>query len=557
MSNWYFTKKQVRILFLRVPIKMSVLNARCWFALLFFFAINAFCFGQGSNRYLDNKETQKKYLTSGQTDRWGFEGEKNEVLIISVETTEFDSVIGISAVIDGDEKDLFSVDDKGSGGQFKFRLPENGKYNIKVNSYKLSGGGNYTLTIRRYPASELIDGQPVKSIFNDKGFEAFYFTSNDAEHVFLDTNDDVVLLDVFDPKGIQLDQLFNQTFKIKPGAEYLAVLRGDQKGEFGVELKHAIYKNLELGTKDTIKTSARNLYVFKIKGLPRQFRRISITQNNLDTSELEFVHPVDRLGNEVMDVGKSEPITRLPCNKKGNITNNDVIFGREGQYEFRAVALDETEINVEMTDPTRDLQSGITQKESLKIGATHYFGFTAKPGDIVNAKLSSDNFDCKLVLYDANGNEVDSNDDMQQSTNSAVTSLINQQGDFRWALTSVGYGGGGDYAFAFAKLNAAPIKVGDEVGGEIKSGETAFWTIDAENGQPVFFNVKSSGSNPHFEIYETDGKKLALQRNWSIPNNLVIPVEFDSNGKYKISVSNNSKQAIDFKLRIIDANWDH
>ena len=535
---------------------MSVLQMRFCVFLLFSFAINAFCFGQGSYRYLDNKETQKKYLTSGQTDRWGFEGEKNEVLIISVETTEFDSVIGISKVIDDDENDLFSVDDKGSGGQFKFRLPEKGKYNIKVNSYKLSGGGNYTLTIRRYPARELIDGQSVKSIFNEKGFEAFYFTSNDVEHVFLDTNDDVVLLEIFDPQGIQMDDFLNQTYKIKPGAEYLAVLRGDQKGGFEVELKHAIYKNLELGTKDTIKNNARNLYVFKIKGQPKQFRRISITQNNHDMSDLEFVHPVDQLGNEVMDVGKLEPITRLPGNKKGNIANNDVIFGREGQFEFRAVALDETEINVEMTDPTRDLQTGTTQNESLSIGGTHYFGFTAKPGDIVKAKLSSDNFDCKLVLYDANGNEVDSNDDMQQSTNSAVTSLINQEGEFRWALTSVGYGGGGDYAFSFAKLNAAPIKVGDEVSGELKSGETVFWSIDAEKGQPVFFNVKSSGSNPHFEIYETNGKKLALQRNWSIPKNLVIPVEFDSNGKYKISVCNNSKKPINFKLRIIDAKWD-
>src|SRR5436305_13742186 len=84
------------------------------------------------------------FLTPGQIDRWIFEGEKGETIIAHVISKEFDPILGLAqAGPNAEDKVLFEYDDPGNQSRFSFRLPDKGKYKIRVNAFKFQGGGNY------------------------------------------------------------------------------------------------------------------------------------------------------------------------------------------------------------------------------------------------------------------------------------------------------------------------------------------------------------------------------------------------------------------------------
>jgi len=89
-----------------------------------------------------------KFLTPNQLDRWLFEGEKGETIIAHIASKDFDPIVGLARTGTKDDKPLLEVDDPGSESRFAVRLPDNGKFEIRVNAFKFQGGGNYTLRVQ-------------------------------------------------------------------------------------------------------------------------------------------------------------------------------------------------------------------------------------------------------------------------------------------------------------------------------------------------------------------------------------------------------------------------
>ena len=76
------------------------------------------------------------FLTTGQLDRWVFDGEKGETIIAHVASREFDPILELARTGDKDDKVLLEVDDPGNESRFAIRLPEKGQYKIRIHAYK-------------------------------------------------------------------------------------------------------------------------------------------------------------------------------------------------------------------------------------------------------------------------------------------------------------------------------------------------------------------------------------------------------------------------------------
>src|ERR1051326_361163 len=97
-----------------------------------------------------------KFLTPGQVDQWILAGEKGETIVAHVTSREFDAVLELVSGLD--KVLLTTTDDLGARNdcRFSFRLPENGRYVIRVHAVKHQGGGNYGLNLSRFQASPLV-----------------------------------------------------------------------------------------------------------------------------------------------------------------------------------------------------------------------------------------------------------------------------------------------------------------------------------------------------------------------------------------------------------------
>src|SRR5439155_6618966 len=74
-----------------------------------------------------------------------------------------------------DAKLLQDVDDPGNESRFSFRLPANGKYEIRIHAYKYQGGGNYTLRVQRFQARPLAVGKALIGTFDREGKSYHHF----------------------------------------------------------------------------------------------------------------------------------------------------------------------------------------------------------------------------------------------------------------------------------------------------------------------------------------------------------------------------------------------
>src|SRR5579864_4390606 len=112
------------------------MNPKPW-AFLFalpFFAVPAGA--QESVRALSGTGPYSKFLTPGQLDRWVFEGVKGETVIAHVASTEFDPILELARAEPPEDKVLLEVDDPGNESRFSVRLPETGRYKVRIHAFK-------------------------------------------------------------------------------------------------------------------------------------------------------------------------------------------------------------------------------------------------------------------------------------------------------------------------------------------------------------------------------------------------------------------------------------
>jgi hypothetical protein len=438
-----------------------------------------FCNGQESRRDLNDDPAVAKFLTYGQVDQWKFEGKKDETVVVKLTTTEFDAVVGISEINGDNENILFSTDDEGSGSQFKFRLPKDGTYIIRVHAFKMQGGGNYNLQVGRYQSRVIEIGQTVSLKLDKKGKSSFCFQSSEREYLVFDLPDSVSHR-ILDPNGNEISCDWYDSILTEHDGEYLVEISGVSQRQYQVTVKRAIYNDLDFTGSRSVKNKSKNLYVWQFDTDQFEFKRLFVTRNQNVNSRVVFAPPKQDLDRLFDQRPNAAPLMFLPVAAKGPRQFYDVNFNRNGRYQLQVFVDDIDEFEIGSIQPTQAVHDGQNRESKLPIGDCDYYSFEATPCELIEVSLDSEAFDSLLRLYNERGIEIASNDDINDTTNSRISFLITDKGRYRLQVSSLGNGGGGSYNLEFNRIKFKQLELNSRASGEVERAQADYWTFEAK-----------------------------------------------------------------------------
>ena len=506
---------------------------------------------QEAVRDLNNANHTAKFLSPGEVDSWLFDGKKNETVIVNVSTAQFDPVIGLAKINGESEKIMFSIDDDGSTSQFSFRLTEDGEYKIRVHGFEMKGGGNYNLNVERFTGQPIEIGQRVTGEFDQKGEASFFLDCRPDDNLMVDTN---AVVHVFEPNGNSLNYTWHSNLLIDKDGEHLIVLNGQAGSSFSLTVQPAVRASLEIDKPIEVETKSRSLNIWEIQAQPGQFRYITVTRSFDLESQLIYAPLEAKTDRQLDQESNYQEIQLFPVSSKGDVSRYVVMFGRQGRYQLQTYSHQKAKVNVAMIDPTIAIDRGASPEDQISIGGTHFYGFDAKAGDLLESRLTSRQFDCWLRLYDERGQLVSQNDDSRDTKNSEITTMITRNGKYRWQVSSLGDGGGGDYKLAFNEIELKHLKVGDAKSCSRDSNTTDYWSLDGESGKSLFINVTSTDFDPIVAVYGPNGRRLQIDDSSGVQRDSLIAVKLPSSGRYTVWVWSN-RNGGNYKIRILDADW--
>ncbi len=552
--------------YLKTPTALFAVTICC-----FEFMIASTLFAQGSLRNANDTKRSSKFLTPGEVDRWVFDGTKHEVIYVDVSSGQFDPVLELASIEESSKSNLpkeeikakeeagdfdtimVSDDGAGNASHFRFRLPKTGKYAIRVHGFEMKGGGHYDLGIRRFRCSPIEPGKRIEGRFDHEGQACFFFSGKLDENLAFQLRGQS-RVSIVNERGAPVMFNWRNNFNVPADGEYILVLNGSSNYRFGVTMHEAIVRTMELGANDKARVQPHTLNVWDIQGNPGQFRHIQITRS--PDMHVRLVYAPDKKVKRELSRHEQtfREIQLLPVSSKGEVTQYVAVLGRAGRYQIQAYPTESIDVEVSMLDPTTPVARNTKTNHKVPIGGTRFYGFEAKAGDLIDAKLLSSSFDGWLRLYDERGQLVFENDDTEGSRNSQITHMVTRNGYYRWQVSSLGNGGGGDYRLDFTEIALKKTQIGQVKSGTLKNRTTDYWELQGKKGQEIFINTRSRRFVPIVSIYGPNGKQHHRDSRSGVGDNGLIAIRLPQSGRYTIWISSNTGGG-EYDLRLLNASW--
>ncbi len=192
------------------------------------------------------------------------------------------------------------------------------------------------------------------------------------------------------------------------------------------------------------------------------------------------------------------------------------------------------------------------------------YSFEAEAGASVQIRLVSEDFDCYLVLTDADGNVLATDDDGAGSLDSQITFTAAESGEYQVSATSYGaYSGSsgatGSYTLSLAVVEVESIEYGEVINDTI-SGEPYVleYQFTAAPGDNVIIRLESDDFDSYLRLRDASGSEIAYNDDGAGNlNSLIGPVALTDGGIYTIVASSlGGSSAGDFVLSLNSAQLE-
>lgn len=179
------------------------------------------------------------------------------------------------------------------------------------------------------------------------------------------------------------------------------------------------------------------------------------------------------------------------------------------------------------------------------------FVFEAEAGDRVTISLNSDSFDTYLVLVDAEGNELDVDDDGGDGLNSQITGFeVPADGTYGVIATSFGgYRGTGsaqgEFTLRVGTFEIQRIEYSQRVEGELTDAAlTQEYVFTGTAGDSVSIFMGSEDFDTYLFLYDANGSEIAFNDDGGGNlDSLIGPFMLPETGEYTIQANSFSRSA--------------
>lgn len=192
------------------------------------------------------------------------------------------------------------------------------------------------------------------------------------------------------------------------------------------------------------------------------------------------------------------------------------------------------------------------------------YSFEAEAGTSVQITLVSDDFDPYLVLADADGNELATDDDSAGNLDSRISYTFADAGEYLITATSFsGHNGGtgatGAYTLSVAQIEVETIEYGETVNGTFTAAAPALeYSFTAAPGDSVIIRLESDDFDSYLRLRDANGTEIAYNDDGAGNlNSLIGPLALTEGGVYTIIASSLGGSATgNFVLSLSAANLE-
>lgn len=476
--------------------------------------------------YLTGKEVQN-ILTPGEFSEWPLTLKAGQVVIAEARSEAFDPALQI---VDDKGVVLAFNDDRYPGDQrplLLWRCEKAGSYSIRARCFHDKSGGQFWLRSNIYDSVDLGEVKQEDAPFLVRvplkaGQIKQVFFDNDASKYSTSS-----LSTVIGPTGLpdirlsrKLADILQETIMGSVDGDYYVLSQ-----PYGKLPVHPIGKEIvstplnRAGSKGV--ASNPELWTLDVKA--GEILKISTPE----LSAFSRMMVTEKPDTSKYSLAKSETNPFFPRSSENEEPKSPIeilpAILRDGRVLIIAVKRDATlwvgttatgknsgPFTIKVDPATKAFTDSQVERNHLEIGATDYWAFEAKAGDVMSFKSKGEGFAESIDVLDPDLANVVSWTEYPDQDGIKWNMTLRKPGRYLVAVTSVGGGGGGDYTLSRTTYHAKDIVKGTPVQGEITAGQVQVWRITVTPDQPLLMKWKSSVWNYGIQITDENGDPRRL-----------------------------------------------
>lgn len=499
---------------------------------------------------VDKPGTFNKYLTPSMVDRWVFPGKQGQLVMVRIQTKEFDATLKLVQVVDGVEQQLLEVDDDGSNANLAYRLPADGEYKLLVHGFEFKGGGNYSVALQQVQPQATAVGEVATGSFDDQGTAWLHFSNSDESFVRVDfAGGGGARYEVLDPKGVPI-RAWADLVRLETSGDHYLRLDGARGRRFELRLHPVVRRFLPRDVLEVEDMKPKSARVFDIPGTETSFGLLELeVTGDLFT---QFVVPTrGKTATQTQALQSKRGPQMLEVPSKGKYRRYAMVWGEDETYQLQIATERGANVKLHFFDPRIRIAIKEPIKDSLPVGAVQFFTVNADQGQALTLSCRSESFDSELRLYDKAGQMILGDDDGGGGFDAKLRYIPFASSEMILAVSSRGHGGSGAYTLQAQVEAPKRIELDVKEAGTLAAGETGFYVFDGVAGQKVLFLLQSEHEQPVLKLLNTNGVELAQSVGQQI-RDAVLVHEFTESGRFAIALHQSAEGA--FQLRAILAN---
>ena len=493
-------------------------------------------------------------------DLYEIEVSEGDHVIVNVRSTEMDAFLSIAAPsgqsVSNDDWNMTNTH-----SHVHLVAQESGTWRVRVAGFDIHQSGPYRIDIFVGPqspdgsmppivkAGSLADGDEEIDGAPGRYMDRHTFEGSAGEHLTIDLRssvfDTMLILEQDSGQGrwenddyLDSTDLSHLSVTLPEDGTYTVIVTSFSDKEFGrydllvqrgnappkpVDMQSDQYEG-DLAAGDEQRADGEFLDAYPFDGVAGESVTIDLRSNAFDTYVL------------LLQEGEDTPAWENDDWEAGNTSHSQITLELpdDGRYTVQVSSYDPGEVgayklNIARTPPR---SADLTLGELTEDDATHtngefidWYDVPAEPGQVIEAEVTSEDFDTYIIIQSPLGETVENDDHMGVANHSFATSEVERPGIHRIGVTSFEAGLVGEYKLdlrLFAGDDPAlqrritPLAVGDEVAGQLAYGDISMddgsltdrYSFEATAGQRVTVNLHSNHFDTYLRLQLPDGSEL-------------------------------------------------
>jgi len=492
-------------------------------------------------------ESANETLHSEIGDSWTFAGNANDIVVIRLDSTEFDPLIQL---YDNQRRLIQETDNYGSTSIGPVELTTSGEYEIVVRSRNMDRVGRYRIELDLLEIVEpgtLQFGDTVDAQFTNGGGDhwAFEAAAGDVVQIDLSSSQFDPYLELLNANGESIasnDDTNGRNSQIRvtflESGRYTVITRPYSSGSGIYQLSLALVRHNPIQTlfygqrvNDDLQSGISDFWVFDGEAGDR----ITLVMNSTDFDtflELYNMNNQPIASNDDANGNNSQINFVLPADGSYTVIARGYSGSASGFYNL-------TLTRIEVSDAAFVLEPNRSVTGSLFSGTNDTWTFEGVAGEYVIITLLSEEFDCYLELRDPSGHNIAADDDSAGNQDSRITITLSATGTYQVIARGYSSDQGGSYTLNLEVIEPVDpseqtLQLNSTVSSVLHNNRADTWYFEAQRGQNITVELHSEDFDCYLELYDSSGQRIATDDDGAGNLDSRIQISLPSTGQYRI-----------------------